>query len=931
MAGKSRHRMLLCLCSVGLAFSSQGTVAQSDNSFKIRAEVELAMVQVAVMDKEGNPVRNLKKEDFELYEDGKKQEILSIDEVNSESGISSLGMNPIAENALHGGKIVLIIFDDSAIQPQYIKASRDSARKFVDEHMRPQDRFAIAAYGMSMRILQNFTGDREKVMRAIEQAEGINAGGGAMYFENLLRALDGINHTIAMIKGQKSILIFSQSGSPDAIWEELKVRPVFQVPLGSLETTFNRILASTRKSNASFHIIDTAELNTLSLGGLSLGGLAAASGGSVIGTHMDAGLELLDKQISNYYVLSFQSNNPKHDTAFRKLEVRTKLKGVALKHQAGYQDRRPVDILASTREERTLLTAFASPGVTAQLPVVFRAAYFYDPPRAARVLVAARIRMEKATFREKEGQLQTDLSIMGVAYAEDGSIAARFSQTLPVSFDEKRESDIRREGLKLRNYFKLRPGKYRLKLAVSDDSGNIGSMEQFLEVPALPDRELASSSIVIAEQASHLPDLIRNLQSQLLDESDPLLCRGFEIEPSAENKLPTGSVVPLMFRVYNLSGPSDQWDLKAKARLLAENAREYILGPISLKKAVSPLGNGEAVVILGFSFQDAPPGRYRLIIETTEPAASGIATAQTDLEFTASDRGAKAGQMRDSSQGLASVDAKNKTVIGMSEKELRRNYRNQIRSLKFDANQESLETLMKRVGDNVLAFLRNLSNTASKEQIKMNMKPKYAIYSGFRDRVEEFQYLILPNSGGPGVSWVEERTDKKNRRVDLLKKFPGFMISSGYAMYCLYLDPRHQKNADFRYLGRETGKQRNHVIAFAQKSESGDYLSYYYNGSLSSTIRFLVQGFIWVNPDTYQISRIYTSMLSMETPSSLKATTADVVYQKITFGDDPREFWLPRDVQVEWEFPDRTYTTRHRYSDYHLFTVETDYKIAPVR
>jgi hypothetical protein len=322
--------------------------------------------------------------------------------------------------------------------------------------------------------------------------------------------------------------------------------------------------------------------------------------------------------------------------------------------------------------------------------------------------------------------------------------------------------------------------------------------------------------------------------------------------------------------------------------------------------------------------------------ETMEPAVAETATARTDHEFTAENWSENLGKMRGSSQGPASVDIKNKTVIEMTTKELRRRYQNQLSYLKSDENQELLERLMKRIGENVLAFFRNLSNTASKEQITMTrslrLSGDYGVFrnysnAAFDSRVEEYQYLILSNSGKPRSSWMEVRSDKENRSVDLLKGIQGFMISSGYAGYCLYFDPSHQSNSDFRYLGRETSKQRNHVIAFAQKPESRDYLNYYYDNSSSTIIRFLVQGFVWVNPDTYHISRIYTKMLSMETPASLKGTTADVEYQKTTLGDNPREFWLPRDVQVEWEFPDRTFRTRHKYSDYHLFAVETDYKI----
>jgi len=241
--------------------------------------------------------------------------------------------------------------------------------------------------------------------------------------------------------------------------------------------------------------------------------------------------------------------------------------------------------------------------------------------------------MEKTVFRKKGAQIGTDLNIMGVAYAEDGSIAARFSQTLPISFDKENEPEFRKGSLAYRNYFKLRPGKYRLKLAVSDESNNLGSMEQSLEVPAFPDQGFAGSSIVIAEQTSQLPDLIRNLQSQLLDENDPLLCQGVQIEPSLENRLRAGSAIPLMFRLYNLPGPPDQRDMKAKARLLDETGKEYALGPISLKKTMSAVSEAEVAIMLSLSFQDVPPGKYRLIIETSEAASLKTATLQTDLEF----------------------------------------------------------------------------------------------------------------------------------------------------------------------------------------------------------------------------------------------------------------------------------------------------------
>ncbi len=636
MTGKFRYvLLLLCLGSTLLIPDFPGlpcATAQSDSSFKLRVDVDLATVEVMAFDKKGKPVRNLKKEDFQLYEDGKKQEILTIDEVNAESESSSLGASPIDENRSRRGKTVLIIFDDGSIRPEYFKKSRDSARKFVSEHMRPQDLFAVAVFDMSLKIRQNFTSDREEVLQAIGQPSTVGAG--INYFEDFLRSLNAINRSVAPIKGQKSILIYSQSAYSGMTRIAMNNSGVTRVS-GTLDDTYQKTLASAKKSNAQFYIIDPGEANMPTLAGLSLKSFALENGGSTINTDIDVELGRLDQQISNYYILGFQSTNPRRDGAFRKVEVKTELKGVSLKHQPGHTDRRPIDVLSSAKQEKALLTALATPGAAAQLPIVFRPAFFYDSPKAARILVAMRISMGKMAFRKKGGQLGTDLNVMGVAYAEDGSSAARFSETLSVNFDKEKEPEYRKGDFAYRNYFKLRPGKYRLKLAVSDDSDNVGSVEQPLEVPSLPDQGFAGSSILIAEQTSNLPDLLKNLQAQLLDENDPLVYSGVQIEPSVENRVPVNSSIPLIFRVYNLGKPSDQWNLEGKATLRDEKGKEYVLGPAPLKGSMSLLGKSEAVVVCNLQFKDVTPGKYRLTIETREPASPESATLQTDLELTA--------------------------------------------------------------------------------------------------------------------------------------------------------------------------------------------------------------------------------------------------------------------------------------------------------
>jgi VWFA-related protein len=700
--------------------------AQSSSSFRMRLDVELVTTEVAVLDKNGKPVQNLKKENFKLYEDGKQQEISSFDEITEDAPRNASQLNAVDD--LRRGKTVLILFDDSTIKPVHIPLARDSAAKFVREHMNAQDLFAVAAFDVSMRILQNFTNKRDKVLAAIATpatssslltrqqmapaSTGANRLGNAPAdldkTEELLRAIHSINLSVARLKGQKSVLLYSES-----------------LTLNSNSIYYNNAIHSAKKSNVVFFTIDPAWLSSdpvsgenrrlsgdqdiskpsqsalnktsipqlfpISLysgaqdllgnamfqgsrGGGSAGGTTGAAGGSGIGrtpaippntnppesgsnpsnnqqsllkylagdsggsaiyntNSVDSELDKLDQQLSNYYILGFQSNNPKHDGAFRKLEIKTDMKSVTLKYRNGYQDRRPVDALASSRQEKSLLETAASPTAATQLPLNFRASYFYDSPQLARILVSTKIQAEKVGLKKKGSQLGSDLNIMGVAYAENGAVSARFSETLHLNVEKDKEPDFRKTGISYSNYFRVRPGKYRLKLVASDEFNNLGSMEQSLELPSAPENGMAVSSLVLAEGIQRLPDLIRELESKLLDDSETFVFSGLQFSPSIENKVAAGTSLLVFFKLYNIGGPNRK-NLVSKVKLISEKGVDFPLpGSIPLDANTMSRMGDEAVVGLSLTFKAVTPGKYKLAIETSEAGASQSAKAQTDIEF----------------------------------------------------------------------------------------------------------------------------------------------------------------------------------------------------------------------------------------------------------------------------------------------------------
>ena len=132
-----------------------------------------------------------------------------------------------------------------------------------------------------------------------------------------------------------------------------------------------------------------------------------------------------------------------------------------------------------------------------------------------------------------------------------------------------------------------------------------------------------------------MPALIQNIRTTLLDDSDPLVFGGMQITQNVENRFPVNAPLPVLYKLYNLAEGVDGWKAVANARLLDEAGNEVSLPPFALQQDPLQTGSNEATIGLTLKFQDVKPGKYKLIIETTELASSEKATAQTDIELLA--------------------------------------------------------------------------------------------------------------------------------------------------------------------------------------------------------------------------------------------------------------------------------------------------------
>ena len=361
--------------------------------------------------------------------------------------------------------------------------------------------------------------------------------------------------------------------------------------------------------------------------------LANSTGGtSIFNTNnLNQGLDKVDLELSNYYVLGFNPSGSKRDGKLRKIEVKSEAKGVKLKYRSNYVDPRPPDALAGSKEERSLLSAISSPTPKTQLPVMFRPVYFYDNTSLVRVPISASIQHGVIELKKKGPLLVNSIDVMGVAYGEDGSVAARFSETLNLSIEKEKEVAFQNQDIPYQNYLKLRPGKYQLKMAIADEKGKIGTTEQSLVIPALPVDGMASSSLVVTQQMNPLPDLVRNIQSKLMEENDPLAYKGMQLVPDVDQILSKNGNIAVYYKVYNLKSNPQNLHLVAKIQVIDEKGAPATNESLVLDDATQSTGATEAAVGFSIPLKDLAPGKYQLKVETQDTGQNQSVTSGTEF------------------------------------------------------------------------------------------------------------------------------------------------------------------------------------------------------------------------------------------------------------------------------------------------------------
>jgi len=171
-AGQSLSVLLLAAGLISIGAESKAPADADAPIFRL--QVRRVPVDVVVLDKDGNPVRGLKKSDFVVKEDGKTQQVLTFDVFDaSKPGPPLLKAPPLPPNTFTNASVVeergplyILYYDAVNLSTDDQMSFRNELMKFVDNA--PEGvRIALFANVQGLHLLQGFTVDHHLLRQAI--------------------------------------------------------------------------------------------------------------------------------------------------------------------------------------------------------------------------------------------------------------------------------------------------------------------------------------------------------------------------------------------------------------------------------------------------------------------------------------------------------------------------------------------------------------------------------------------------------------------------------------------------------------------------------------------------------------------------------------------------------------------------------------------
>jgi VWFA-related protein len=564
---------------------AQPMLPQAQPTFSTTASV--VVVNVTVLGHDGQPIENLKADDFVVTEDGKPQRLQSCElqrldtmplppleakpapALKSREQPAPRQVPPVPPQA-QDHRLITMLFDFSSMQPAEQVRAVNAAIGFLDTKMTASDLVSIMVFGASLRTVQDFTADRDLLISTLQR---FHVGDSSELASMADTGADSEDQSGLYVADETEFNIFNTDRKLAALEDAARQlghypqkKALVYISSGVEQTGVDnqsqlRATVNTAvRANVAFYTIDARGLLAMAPGGdasqagavgsnlysgkgqssqrdsfrnqqETLDTLASDTGGKALLDSNDLSLGMVQVQndIRSYYMLTYASTNTAQDGRYRRIEVRLAPRLAALKvkldYRRGYYGPTTFARMKGEDKEVQLTSALESENPVTDLPIAVEIDYFRLAKGKYFVPVSVKMPGSALSFHRKGEKEATELDFMGEVRDPRGRPASTVRDTIPLKLDQTTAGQVGRSQVEYDTGFTLGPGKYTLKFVARENGeGRMGTFEAPFTVPDLSSGgALRLSSVILSNQTKPLSQIAGVRNDKKLLAQNPLV------------------------------------------------------------------------------------------------------------------------------------------------------------------------------------------------------------------------------------------------------------------------------------------------------------------------------------------------------------------------------------------------------------------------
>jgi hypothetical protein len=226
--------------------------------------------------------------------------------------------------------------------------------------------------------------------------------------------------------------------------------------------------------------------------------------------------------------------------------------------------------------------------------------------------------------------------VLGLAYKADGTLAARFSDTVDIVQEGKKQvEEFNREPFHYQNQFDIGAGQYTLRVALTSGGDHFAKLEGPLAVEAY-DGKFGLSGLALSKDLRLATEMATGLDAELLSDRTPLVAMGIQLVPTGLCRFKKTDRAAFYAEIYDqLLASADSAKVQVGMQYVVVDrktgATKFDTGLTNVGPAIRA-GNPVIPMALKLPLDKLEPGSYRVELKALDTAGQKAKPSSADFE-----------------------------------------------------------------------------------------------------------------------------------------------------------------------------------------------------------------------------------------------------------------------------------------------------------